>query len=238
MFKKIGQKEKLSSKIVNQLEEAIRNKELKPGEKIPTEMEMCDIFGVSRTAVREAIQQLEAKGLITIKKGSGIYVQDYGSDKATASMNLFLELNLDKEYILHVMEMRKIIEPAIAGKAALNRTVENLKNMENYINQLEEVENDNYHREGELDGKFHQEIASAAGNPVAMLMLKPIFKLMPRIRTMVYKDIKKAKSKALEYHKLILEAMKNKDADAAYNLMIEHLKIAEEHSRQIIEKID
>ena len=238
MFKKIGQKEKLSSKIVNQLEEAIRNKELKPGEKIPTEMEMCELFGVSRTAVREAIQQLEARGLITIRKGCGIYVKDYASDKATESMNLFLELNLDKEYILHVMEMRKIIEPAIAQKAALNRTSANLKNMEKYIRQLNEVEKDNYHREGELDGKFHQEIANASGNPVATLMLKPIFELMPRIRTIVYKDIKKAKSKALKYHKLILEAMKNKDADAAYNLMTGHLKIAEKHSHQIIEKID
>ncbi len=237
MFKKIGQKEKLSEKIYNQLEAAIRKKEIKPGEKIPTEMEMCKLFDVSRTAVREAIQKLDAKGLITIRKGSGIYVNEYKSIIATNSMNLFLELNLNKNYIMHVMEMRKLLEPSIAGKAALNRTEINIQNLKHNISELELLNDSNFEKEGELDEKFHHEIAIAAGNPVALLMLEPIFQLMPKIRSVVYKDVKIAKDKALEFHKMLLKAIIEKNKIAAFDIMVEHLLIAEDHSKEIIKTI-
>lgn len=238
MFEKIGTREKLSEKIVNQLETAIRKRKLNPGEKIPTEMEMCKLFNVSRTAVREAVQKLEAKGLISIKKGSGIYVNELESDTATDSMNLFLELNLDKDYVMHVMELRKIIEPEIAAKAAINRTEKNLEKMVTYIQQLEGLEDFKYKEEGANDRKFHHEIAVASGNPVALLMLKPIFQLMPKIRMLVYKDVKYAKEQALEFHKKIYQAIKNKNAEEAKRLMTEHLQIAEAHSLEIIKNME
>ena len=237
MFEKIGSKEKLSEKIVNQLEAAIRKKELKPGEKIPTEMEMCELFNVSRTAVREAVQKLEAKGLIVIKKGSGIYVNEFVSDNATDSMNLFLEMNLDKDYIMHVMELRKMIEPEIAAKAAENRTDANLKNLEKCIKQLESLADFKYKEEGANDRRFHQEIAASSGNLVVLLMLKPIFQLMPKIRMLVYKDVKYAKQQALDFHIKLFQAIKDQKSEEARNLMTEHLRIAEEHSLEIIKKM-
>lgn len=237
MFVKIGTGEKLSEKIFNQLEKAIRNKDIQPGEKIPTEMEMCRLFNVSRTAVREAVQKLEAKGLITIKKGSGIYVNQYEPNNATDSMQLFLELNLNSEYILHVMELRKIIEPALAEKAAIHRSKHHLKNLSRYINQLAALDDYSYKKEGELDKKFHHEIASASANPVVLLILKPVFQLMPKIRTLVYKDVKYAKKSALAFHQKIYDAIAAKKSGEAKNLMIEHLRIAEKHSQEILKNM-
>jgi len=235
LFEKVGSKTKLSQKIVQQIESSIRTKELEPGDKLPTENELCDIFGVSRTAVREAIQKLDAKGLISIKKGSGIYVNEYLAGNVTDSMDLFLELNLNKEYILHVIKVREIFEPEIARLAARNRTENDLKSIEKSIQQLEQCNHDDFTEEGEIDRNFHINIAKSSGNPLIMLMLKPLFKLMPKIRSIVYKDLEQAKPDALEYHREIYNMIKAKDEDGAYKAMTKHLKIAKEHSNKILE---
>ena len=235
MFEKVGSKDKLSQKIVNQIEKAIRNKELKPEDKIPTENELCDIFGVSRTVVREAIQKLDAKGLISIKKGSGIYVNEYLAGNVIDSMNLFLELKLNAEYICHVINIREILEPEITKMAAQNRTAEDLEDMEDTIVDLEECDHDNFEREGEIDKDFHLSIARASGNPLILVMLKPVFQLMPRIRSIVYKDLEQAKPDALKYHQKIYSMIKDQDEKGVYQAMTEHLRIAEEHSQNILE---
>lgn len=235
MFEKVGSKTKLSQKIVQQIEKSIRSKELEPGDKLPTENELCDIFGVSRTAVREAIQKLDAKGLISIKKGSGIYVNEYLAGNVIDSMDLFLELNLNKEYILHVITMREIFEPEIARLAARNRTDSDLNEIEKLIQQLEQCDHDDFNKEGEIDKNFHMSIVKASGNPLVVLMLKPLFKIMPRIRSIVYKDLDQAKPDALEYHRAIFDMIKKQDEEGAYKAMTEHLTIAEEHSNKIME---
>ena len=76
VFQNIGNRLTLSQRIERTLETAIREKKLELGSKLPTEREMCESFGVSRTALREALRRLSARGLITIQKGSGMYVSE------------------------------------------------------------------------------------------------------------------------------------------------------------------
>ncbi|MCF7886118.1 MAG: FadR family transcriptional regulator [Candidatus Marinimicrobia bacterium] len=234
-FKKVGDKSKLSQKIVRQIEGAIRKKEIGPGDKIPTEKELCEIFDVSRTAVREAIQKLDAKGLIRIKKGSGIYVNEYLAGNVIDSMELYLELNLNKDYIIHVINIREILEPEIARLSAKNRSKEDLMAIGETIQELKKCDSKDFKKEGEIDKQFHMNIAKSCGNPLVMLMLKPVFKLMPKVRSIVYKDLDQAKPDALEYHKEIFAMIKNKDEVGAYESMSNHLQIAEKHSKIIME---
>ncbi|NPE31859.1 FadR family transcriptional regulator [Methanococcoides sp. SA1] len=74
MFDKIGKSQTLSQEIVANIEQAIREKKFQVGEKLPTEKELCEMFGVSRTAIREALQMLSAQGLINVHKGKGSFV--------------------------------------------------------------------------------------------------------------------------------------------------------------------
>ena len=97
LFKKIGSSKTLSQEIVENIEKHIVSKNLIAGQKLPTEKEMCEMFGVSRTALREALQMLSARELISIKKGSGIYVNELSTRMATKSMRFFLEMNFIKE---------------------------------------------------------------------------------------------------------------------------------------------
>ncbi|RMD92070.1 MAG: FadR family transcriptional regulator, partial [Calditrichaeota bacterium] len=79
LFSRIGNHRTLSQEIEHKIETAILEKKLIAGQKLPTEKELCEMFGVSRTALREALQMLSARGLLYIKKGSGVFVNDFSA---------------------------------------------------------------------------------------------------------------------------------------------------------------
>ena len=237
LFPKIGSTLTLSQEIVEKIEEVIRQKKVLPGEKLPTEKELCEMFGVSRTALREALQMLSARGLITIRKGSGIYVNNYSSAHVIKPMSLFLELNLDKEYIIEVMEVRKMIEPQIARLAAINRNDQDIKKLEKNVSDLIKCEPGNFHKQGQIDRDFHLIIANACKNKIIPVIVTPIFKLMPKIRSLVYASVGTAMSEAIEYHQRVLDRIRAGDAEGAFQRMKEHLDVAEIHSRKIVDNI-
>ncbi len=237
MFKRIGKKVTLSQEIEEKIEEVIVQKKLVAGEKLPTEKELCEMFGVSRTALREALHMLSARGLISVRKGSGIYVNDYTSQYVTRTMNLYLNLNFDKKIIMDVIQVRKLLEPEIARLAALHRTDKHLEALRKNIEQFKKCDNDDVERESNLDLRFHTTIAEACGNSLIPLIVDPIFKQMPKIRTLVYAKIDQARSSALDYHIKIFNKIKEQDSEAARNAMREHLVIAEQHSKEIAETL-
>lgn len=237
-FKSIKNASTLSQEVQNRIEQAIIEKKYLPGEKLPTEFELCEMFGVSRTAVREALHRLRAKGLIRVKKGSGIYIEDYSPQNIIKPMRLYLELNFDKNYILHIIEVRKLLEPQIAKLAALHRTDEDIDALRLNLGKFEALPPGNFHREGELDGEFHLIIAKASRNPIIPIIVDPIFQIMPKIRILVYAEIEVAKSAAVEYHQKIFDSIVKQDAQKAFEYMTEHLRVAEQHSLEIINKMD
>ncbi len=236
-FKAIKKATTLSQEIRDRIEQAILDKKFLPGEKLPTEHELCEMFGVSRTALREALQMLGAKGLISVKKGSGIYVEDYSPQNVIKPMRFFLELNFDENYVLHLVQVRKLLEPEICRLAALKRTDVEIKELQENLEKFNKVKPDDFRSQGELDREFHLIIAQATQNPIIPIIVDPIFQLMPKIRTLVYVEIDRAKSSAQEYHQIIFEAIKEQNEKKAFEAMREHLRIAEEHSREIIKKM-
>jgi len=238
VFTKIGKDLTLSQEIEKKIESAIINKTFIPGEKLPTENEMCKMFAVSRTALREALKMLSAKGLIKIRKGSGTYVEEFDPSFAVNSMGTFLELNFDKEYISHIIEMRKILEPNIAKLAAKYRSNNDLINLKNNLTELENCSLSDYQKQGIIDKDFHMLIAQSANNPMIPIIVEPIFNIMPKIRMMVYAEVKQAHNTALTYHKLIVEKIEQQEEDGSLNAMTEHLRLAEEHSKIISNKLN
>ncbi|KAA3616913.1 MAG: FadR family transcriptional regulator [Calditrichaeota bacterium] len=237
MFTKIGNPLSLSKQIARDIEKSILEKKFIPGQKLPTEMELCDMFDVSRTALREAIKMLSSRGLITVKKGSGIFVEDYSATNVTKPMQLFLELNLDKEYLKHIIEVRKLLEPQIVRLAAVKKNDRDIAEMEKILQDLNDCPKDNFEKEGMLDRNFHLALAKAAGNPMVPMILEPIFQLMPKIKMLIYSKVENAKKAAELYHEKIFVCIKKGDADGAAQAMKEHLRIAEQHSTEIEEEL-
>ncbi len=237
VFRNIASPMTLSQEIVQNIESGIRTKKLSAGEKLPTEQELCKMFGVSRTTLREALQILSAKGLITIRKGSGMYVNDYSSSHASENMSLYLELNFDPSYALHIMEMRHIFEPHAARMAALNRTDDHIAKLEkNLVLFGDKTLGVQGHAKYDLE--FHYTIAEISGNPLMPLILDPIFKLLPKIKTMIVDRVKHNDTiDPLTHHQNILDMIKAQDEQGAFEAMTAHLKVAERDVHALLESL-
>lgn len=237
-FKTIGSQKTLGQEIVELIEKSILDRKLEIGQKLPTEKELGEMFGVSRTAVREALQMLSAKGLITIRKGSGIYVSDFSSMNASQNPSLFLELNFDKDYALHLVHLRQIYEPEIARLAATHRSEADLKVLELNLKAFSD-EHISSERHAELDLEFHRKIADACGNPIIPLIMNPIFNLMPKIKSLIVSKVKhNIIYNALDCHQKIYDRIKDQNPDGAYVAMRDHLKIAEQDTLQLIQALE
>jgi GntR family transcriptional repressor for pyruvate dehydrogenase complex len=219
IFSKIGTTQTLSQKIERRIEEAIQQRKLVPGNKLPSEKELCASFAVSRTALREALRRLSARGLIEIKKGSGMYVTEIQIEDAVKSLNLYYDLKFDSNLIAQMIEMRGLFEPQIARLAARNRTDEDLKVLRNSIVELENCNPDNTQMEADIINKFHTNIAKATGNPMIIVSMEPIFSLLPRMRNFLYANIDGEKEYTLVAQKKIYTAIKTRNDKEAHDEM-------------------
>lgn len=213
----------LSQKIERTIENAIREKKLTIGSKLPTEREMCESFGVSRTALREALRRLNARGLITIKKGSGMYVSEINIEDAIKSLNLYYDLKFDKNLLTQIIEVRMLFEPEIARLAATNRTEQHVVELQKNLEDFELCDPDNTQKEADLDNKFHLSITKSTANPIMQITMEPIYSLLPRMRSYIYANIEGEKENTLNSHKELLNAIAAKDGENAYLIMKKHL---------------
>ncbi|UWX56235.1 FadR family transcriptional regulator [Maribacter litopenaei] len=228
MFPSLGNKIALSEQVENELTQAIRNGNYLPGGKLPTENELSQMFNVSRTSIREAVKKMSAKGLVEVRRGSGVYVQEISIKNTSEILNMFFELSTDEDIISQTINARLILEPSLAANAAKNRNENQLeilqKNFEELINcQLSEKD-----KEAEIDNNFHRTILSISNNKVLTLLVSPIFNLMPKFKAVVYAkprdgDMQREKEIMLAHHKNILEAIQHKDENAAKIAMQKHI---------------
>src|SRR6267378_403434 len=114
---KLVRTSRLYEQIVQQIEESILKGDLKPGDQLPAERELAQRFGVSRTAVREAVKALREKGLVEAYSGRGTFVTDGTSQAVRQSLDLMLRIG-QQEGPKYLAELRQILEPEIAALAA------------------------------------------------------------------------------------------------------------------------
>jgi GntR family transcriptional repressor for pyruvate dehydrogenase complex len=235
MFIPVEQRSLLSKMVESQIEDAICSKKILPGEKLSSELELCKQFKVSRTAIREALRMLTARGLVTIIKGKGIYVQSLSAKTVTDPIHLYLQMQKEGSYILDVVHARQIIEPSIAASAAIEHTEEDAERLKKDQIEFIACEGD-YQELSRLDMQFHLDIARSSENSLIPLILEPVHRLAPRIKSSVYAAVIDAKQLAVEWHEKILTAILRRDAEGARAAMKRHLEIAEQHDKQILIK--
>ena len=234
IFEKIGSKLTLSQKIERRIEAAIREKKLPVGSKLPTERELCEAFGVSRTALREALRRLSARGLIEITKGSGMTVTGFKIGDAIKTMNLYYDMQLDQNLIPQIIEVRRLFEPEIAGLAARQRNQNDLSDIQNNIELFKACDPDNTQLEADLDNKFHLLIARATHNPIVQITMEPIYSLLPRMRNFIYANIEGEKDFTLDIHLKVFDAINKQNGEAAAGFMKEHLERTSEIYRRYL----
>lgn len=233
IFSPVENREILSKKIAEQIEEAIHTKKLITGNKLPSEAELSAQFGVSRTALREALRIVSAKGLLKIEKGKGIFVSGISAKIVSDPLHQYLKYKIEKNYALDLIHARQIIEPSIAAYAALHRTEEDIDKLHQNIEELKRFDGP-FEGLARMDMDFHLQIAQASNNQVMPLILDPIHRLMPEIKKSIYKTNQDAKESAIEWHTKIFDQIVAGDPEKSREAMIMHLKIAEEHIQTML----
>ena len=234
-FIKIERDETLSRKVENQIRQAILQKIYLPGDRLPGEFELAEKFGVSRTAVREALHVLAGRGLVEMRKGSGIYIAEIDMSTVVDPFYQLLEDKCGQASLLHIIRVRKVMEPEIVRVAAAQRTLEDLAFLEDNFKHLQENAHDPTQMI-EIDIKFHRRIAQASENPIIPIMMEPIFQLLYKFISSTYKQ-SHAPDLAIYYHEKILESIRRSNSDDAASAMRDHLLHAENHVLQYYESI-
>ena len=215
----IKPKDRLYQEIVDQIQQQILSGALKPGDQIPAERDLADRFGVSRTAVREAIKSLTEKGLIEVFVGRGTFVTSLSPDRVVESITLLLRN--EPHNVASLQEARELLEVPTARLAAERRSEENVARLRAITAEMEE-EGAISPRLVDGDTEFHVEIARASGNPVLVLLSQTIVALLRTER--LYRDDSEALLPgALDQHREILDAIADGDGERAASAMADHL---------------
>jgi GntR family transcriptional repressor for pyruvate dehydrogenase complex len=138
---KIVRSSRLYEQIVQQVEESIHKNVLKSGEQLPPERELAEQFGVSRTAVREAVKALREKGLVEAYPGRGTFITNGASYSMRQSLDRMLKIG-QPEGSGYLAEVREILEPEIAALAATRVDDEDLVSMREQIAVMDSARKD------------------------------------------------------------------------------------------------
>ena len=212
---------RLYEQIVKQVEESILSGQLKPGDQLPAERDLAQSFGVSRTAVREAVKTLREKGLVEAFSGRGTFVTNGTSQAIRQSLDLMIRIN-QQEGSAHLAELRLVLEPEIAGLAASRIDGQLLGTMREMLAIMERnLQDREAYIEADLD--FHLALAEAAGNPLILSLLDSIVGLLREQRSRIF-EVEGGPERGQYHHKRILVAVEQRNSEAARSAMREHLQ--------------
>lgn len=219
---------RLYEQIVEQIEQSILEGALKPGDQLPAERELALQFGVSRTAVREAVKALREKGLVEAYTGRGTFVCDGTSEAVRQSFDLMVKFGLP-EATVHLAQLRQMLEPEIAALAALQIEPQLLATMREAVAVMDRSLRDpNAYIEADLD--FHLALAEAAGNPLILSLIDSIVGLLREQRRGIF-YVEGGPERGQYHHKRILDAIERHDSSASREAMLAHLVQVKQDSR-------
>jgi GntR family transcriptional repressor for pyruvate dehydrogenase complex len=222
---------RLYEQIVQQVEESILKGQLKPGDQLPAERDLAHSFGVSRTAVREAVKTLREKGLVEAYSGRGTFVTSGTSQALRQSLDLMIRVS-QQEGSLHLAELRQVLEPEIAGAAALRIEDQLLATMRDAVKAMDRsLQDPEAYIEADLD--FHLALAEAVGNPLILSLLDSIVGLMREQRSRIF-TVDGGPERGQFHHKQILQAIERRDSEAARDAMRAHLEQVREDSSSAV----
>ncbi|WP_367998338.1 FadR/GntR family transcriptional regulator [Cobetia marina] len=226
---RVSREGSLSQAVLEQLERRITSGDVSVGSKLPTEGELCDAFGVSRTVIREAITHLKSLGLVETRRGVGTTVLRAKPVESRPAKHIS---PTTVEDILQVLELRLILEPEAANLAALRHDSSDRRTLESLHANFLAARATQSHS-GAEDFAFHYAIVKAAHNPFFDRFYEPLSdSVIPRSKLLSTDIDTEATQRYLylvhEEHARILEAILDRDGPGAREAMYQHLGRAQE----------
>jgi GntR family transcriptional repressor for pyruvate dehydrogenase complex len=213
-------KERRYEQVAEQIQKLIAGGTLKPGDRLPPERELAVRFGVARSSIRDAVRTLEVMGILEPRQGAGTVVRDLSADSLVVPLATVLVRK--RELVSELLDVRRMLEPGLAARAAKNATVEEVIELEDILRRQGAKL-----RRGEPtieeDSEFHYAIGRAARNSV---LLKVLDVLMDLLRGSREKSLQARGRAERSYagHQRVLRAIKRRDAEAAEKAVRKHLE--------------
>ena len=210
--------------VAEQIRKLISDGKLQPGDLLPPERELAAKLGVGRSSIRDAVRTLEVMGILEPRQGHGTVVRDLSTDALVVP--LASVLTRKREMVQELLDVRRMIEPGLAARAARNATREETAHMKEILARHEAKL-----RRGEQavdeDDEFHYAIALAARNSVVLRVLDVLMDLLRESRSRSL-QVPGRPRRSFDGHRRILRAIERRDADAAEAAVKKHLKEIEE----------
>lgn len=200
-----------TEKAINYFKSKVLNGEWTIGDKLPTEPELCELVGVGRSGVREAMKVLESSHIIDIRRGDGTYISD--PDKISFIEPLLLKVVLKESRMQELIDFRESIEMGVMRLAIMNADADDIRALDDCNGKLQEyidLEKDDSQELFELDMDFHRALSAAMHNTVMNDVYMFTFDIFGAIISQNYKNGQDAQS-ALDTHLALTESIRNKD---------------------------
>jgi GntR family transcriptional repressor for pyruvate dehydrogenase complex len=211
-----------SSTMIRSLEGSILRGVLKPGDKLPSETELEQEFGISRTVVREGLQAIKSRGMLESRRGSGTYVSAPSRELIGNSLSLYATLQRNGIYYLELMDLRILVETEAARLLASRGGP-----LTAIAGQLRVMERNLTHptRFADADIDFHLEIIKASGHSLFFTVAKGLLNAPSLSFSRSTHELDPGRSaRVLVEHRAIYAALKKHDSKAAASAMLSHLR--------------
>jgi GntR family transcriptional repressor for pyruvate dehydrogenase complex len=224
------QPEKISTTVTHQIELLILRGILRPGERLPSERELSERLGISRPSLREAVAELQSKGLLTSKAGAGIYVADVlGGAFSPALIRLF---SSHDEAVFDYIAFRRDMEGLAAERAARLASDTDLRVIQTILDKMVAAHaKRDPADEALLDADFHLSIIEASHNVIMLHMMRSMYDLLREgvfyNRQIMFRQ-RSIRDVLLEQHRAINDAIQAREPGAARDAVETHLNFVEQ----------
>jgi GntR family transcriptional regulator, transcriptional repressor for pyruvate dehydrogenase complex len=208
------------------VEDLIATRQLRPGDRLPSERDLAEEFKVSRTVVREAVHRLVARGMLEVKPGSGIVVRLPSRQTVIQSLATFFQVGHPQLDPRKIFEVRRVLEVEVAGIAAERRTLEDLSRLERILAEMLGFKR-NAEAFAEHDVAFHSVLAQATHNELFVVMNESIHDILYKVRQLGGR-VPGSREKAIKFHEAIYKKVCASDPQGARRAMLEHLADSEQ----------
>lgn len=218
-LERIGNSDTLVKEIIIQLSQAIIEGDFKPGDKLPSEAELCEQLGVGRNSLRESIRMLNAMGVVETKRGQGTFL------RKTISHDVFnpliFRLILEPKNTVDVYELRVMIESIVIIMAIKKASVEEIKSIRNLIDETAFIAKNKTASVDELvklDVDFHLQIARCVHNPLIEAILETlVLMFQPSIKKVLLKE--DGLALCIKNHYAIVDLIEKRDIVKVFDLV-------------------
>jgi GntR family transcriptional regulator, transcriptional repressor for pyruvate dehydrogenase complex len=211
---------RLYEQMAERVRQAIIDGDIKTGDRLPNERDLAKQYGVSRTVIREAIKTLRQEGLVEVQPGLGTFVVDATGERLKQTFDLMMSFGRDT-MLADIVEIREMLEPHIAAVAAERATSDDIEHMDKAITLMEE-HIEVIEKYTEEDHSFHLALARATQNAVLPRLIASIVDLLQELRKRIA-QVDGARERGQMHHRAIVDAVRNKDPQAARAAMEAHL---------------